>query len=72
MNVVGAYATSKNVGLTANNNTIYGLSAIDLSKGPVVIESPLGAYGCIDDWWQRPDKTFFDKIWKMPDAEEVK
>ncbi len=54
MNVVGAYATAKNVGLTANNNTIYGLSAIDLSKGPVVIESPLGAYGCIDDWWQRP------------------
>lgn len=54
MNVVGAYATAKNVGLTANNNTIYGLSAIDLSKGPVVIESPVGAYGCIDDWWQRP------------------
>ncbi len=54
MNVVSAYATAKNIGLTANNNTIYGLSAIDLSKGPVVIESPLGAYGCIDDWWQRP------------------
>ena len=54
MNVVEAYATAKNIGLTANNNTIYGLSAIDLSKGPVVIESPMGAYGCIDDWWQRP------------------
>lgn len=55
MNVLEAYATSENVGLTANNNTIYGLAAIDLSKsGPVVVESPLGVYGCIDDWWQRP------------------
>ena len=54
MNVVGAYAKADNIGLTANNNTIYGLSAIDVSKGPVVIESPEGAYGCIDDWWQRP------------------
>lgn len=54
MNVVESYATAKNIGLTANNNTIYGLAAIDLSNGPVVIESPMGAYGCIDDWWQRP------------------
>jgi hypothetical protein len=54
MNVLTAYAGAKNVGLTANNNTIYGVSAIDLSKGPVVIESPAGAYGVIDDWWQRP------------------
>jgi hypothetical protein len=54
MNVLEEYATAKNIGLTANNNTIYGLSAINLSNGPVVIESPAGAYGCIDDWWQRP------------------
>lgn len=55
MNVLEQYATAENIGLTANNNTIYGLSAIDLSKdGPVVIESPEGSYGCIDDWWQRP------------------
>lgn len=55
MNVLESYATAENIGLTANNNTIYGLSAIDLAKdGPVIIESPAGAYGCIDDWWQRP------------------
>lgn len=54
MNVLSAYATADNLGLTANNNTIYGMAAIDLSKGPVVIDSPVGVYGCIDDWWQRP------------------
>jgi hypothetical protein len=41
--------------LTANNTTIYALSFVDLTvDGPVVIESPLGAYGVIDDYWQRP------------------
>lgn len=53
--VIQAYATAKNVGLTANNNTIYALVPFELSKnGPVVIDSPPGAYGVIDDWWQRP------------------
>ena len=55
MNVLEEYANAETVGLTANNNTIYGFAAIDMSKsGPVVIESAVGAYGCIDDWWQRP------------------
>ncbi len=40
--------------LTANNTTIYAGSAVDLRKGPVVIDSPKGAYGVIDDFWQRP------------------
>jgi hypothetical protein len=53
--VIEAYATAKNIGLTANNNTIYALVPFELSKdGPIVIESPVGAYGVIDDWWQRP------------------
>jgi hypothetical protein len=53
--ILEAYATAKNIGLTANNNTIYALIPLELSKnGPVVIESPAGAYGVIDDWWQRP------------------
>ena len=42
-------------GLTANNTTIYAAVFVDLSTdGPVVIDSPEGAYGVIDDYWQRP------------------
>lgn len=41
--------------LTANNTTIYAASFVDLTRdGPVVIDSPPGAYGVIDDYWQRP------------------
>jgi hypothetical protein len=55
MVVITSYANPDNVALTGNNNTIYGLAFIDLSKaGPVVIESPAGGYGVIDDYWQRP------------------
>jgi hypothetical protein len=37
--------------LTANADTIYYLSAIDLSDGPVVIEQPSDAVGTINDMW---------------------
>ena len=37
--------------LTANADTIYYLSAIDLTKGPVVIEQPPKAVGTINDMW---------------------
>jgi hypothetical protein len=41
--------------LTANNTTIYAVSFVDLTRdGPVVVDSPSGAYGVIDDYWQRP------------------
>lgn len=40
--------------LTANNTTIYAGSAVDLRNGPIVVDSPKGAYGVIDDFWQRP------------------
>lgn len=40
--------------LTANNTTIYASIVVDLRNGPVVIDSPKGAYGVIDDFWQRP------------------
>jgi hypothetical protein len=41
--------------LTANDTTIYAVSFVDLAiDGPVVIDSPAGAYGVIDDYWQRP------------------
>ncbi len=37
--------------LTANADTVYYLTALDLSKGPVVIEQPSGAVGTINDMW---------------------
>lgn len=41
--------------LTANNTTIYAAVFVDLGRdGPMVIDSPTGAYGVIDDYWQRP------------------
>jgi hypothetical protein len=39
--------------LTANADTIYVMSVIDLSKGPMVLEPPPGALGAIDDYWFR-------------------
>ncbi|MGE6784561.1 DUF1254 domain-containing protein [Ensifer adhaerens] len=37
--------------LTANADTVYYLSALDLSKGPIVVEQPSGAVGTINDMW---------------------
>jgi hypothetical protein len=37
--------------LTANADTIYYISTIDLTKGPVVIEQPPKAVGTINDMW---------------------
>jgi hypothetical protein len=37
--------------LTANADTVYYLTALDLSKGPVVIEQPSDAVGTINDMW---------------------
>jgi hypothetical protein len=37
--------------LTANADTIYYVSWIDLSKGPVVIDQPSGGLGAINDMW---------------------
>lgn len=39
--------------LTANADTVYYLGFIDLSKGPMVLETPLGALGTIDHMWFR-------------------
>lgn len=52
--MMSSYVTPDSVALTANNTTIYTMSVIDVSKGPIVIESPPQAYGVIDDYWQRP------------------
>lgn len=37
--------------LTGNADTVYYLSIIDLSKGPMVIEQPTDAVGTINDMW---------------------
>lgn len=37
--------------LTANADTVYYMSGIDLSAGPVVIEQPSGGIGTINDMW---------------------
>lgn len=37
--------------LTANADTIYYMSGLDLSKGPVVVEQPSGGIGTINDMW---------------------
>lgn len=37
--------------LTANADTVYYMSGLDLSKGPVVIEQPSGGIGTINDMW---------------------
>jgi len=42
---------SKSLFLTPNADTVYYLTGLDLSKGPVVIEQPPGAVGTINDMW---------------------
>jgi hypothetical protein len=37
--------------LTANADTIYYMTALDLSKGPLVVEQPSNAVGTINDMW---------------------
>lgn len=42
---------SNSLFLTANADTVYYLSAIDLTKGPMVIEQPPMGVGTINDMW---------------------
>jgi hypothetical protein len=44
---------SNSLFLTANADTVYYLGFLDLSKGPMVFESPPDALGTIDDMWFR-------------------
>lgn len=53
--LVDGYTTPAVEALTGNNTTIYAAVFSDLQRdGPVVIDSPTGVYGVIDDFWQRP------------------
>ncbi|WP_297973514.1 DUF1254 domain-containing protein [uncultured Amaricoccus sp.] len=42
---------SESLFLTANADTVYYMSGLDLSKGPVVVEQPSGGIGTINDMW---------------------
>jgi hypothetical protein len=42
---------SESVFLTANADTVYFLSVVDLTSGPMVVETPPQALGVIDDMW---------------------
>ena len=44
---------AKSLFLTANADTIYFWTFVDLSKGPVVVEPPLGSLTIVDDMWWR-------------------
>ncbi|TYK67107.1 DUF1254 domain-containing protein [Colwellia echini] len=42
---------SNSIFLTANADTIYYLSVLDLTKGPIIIEQPPNGLGTINDMW---------------------
>ena len=44
---------AKSLFLTANADTVYFFGFIDLTKGPMVFETPPGALGTLDDMWWR-------------------
>jgi hypothetical protein len=44
---------AKSLFLTANADTIYAIGFLDLTKGPVVLETPPKFLGAIDDYWFR-------------------
>jgi hypothetical protein len=44
---------AKSLFLTTNADTVYFLGYVDLTKGPMVFESPPKALGTIDDMWWR-------------------
>lgn len=66
---------SKSLLLTGNTETVYATTWIDLTKGPVVIESPPNVLGVLDDFWFRyvadlgnagPDKGQGGKFLVLP------
>ena len=42
---------SKSLFLTANADTIYFWSILDVTKGPIMVETPPLSLGVIDDMW---------------------
>ena len=55
-NTIGIFENlmdSKSLFLTANTESIYAGAWLDLSNGPVVVESPPNTLGIVDDMWFR-------------------
>jgi hypothetical protein len=48
---------AKSLFLTANADTIYVMGALDLSKGPVVLETPPKFLGAVQDAWSAGSST---------------
>ena len=44
---------AKSLFLTANADTVYVFGVLDLTKGPMVLETPPKLLGAIDDYWFR-------------------
>jgi hypothetical protein len=44
---------AKSLFLTANADTVYFVGMLNLTKGPMVLETPPGALGTLDDMWWR-------------------
>ncbi|MCL4778107.1 MAG: DUF1254 domain-containing protein [Gammaproteobacteria bacterium] len=44
---------AKSLFLTANADTVYFIGILDLTKGPMVLETPPNALGTLDDMWWR-------------------
>ena len=44
---------AKSLFLTANADTVYFVGMLDLTKGPMVLETPPNALGTLDDFWWR-------------------
>jgi hypothetical protein len=51
--VFSSLMDAKSLFLTANADTVYFVGTLDLSKGPMVLETPPKALGTIDDAWWR-------------------
>lgn len=49
--IFSEFMDSNSLFLTPNADTVYYLTGLDLSKGPIVIEQPPGAVGTINDMW---------------------
>ena len=55
-NEIGVFSElmdAKSLFLTANADTVYFVGFIDLTKGPMVFETPPKALGVLDDMWWR-------------------
>ena len=55
-NEIGVFSElmdAKSLFLTANADTVYFFGFIDLTKGPMVFETPPKALGALDDFWWR-------------------